>query len=52
MHNNGAELSYKTGYIDLFDYSGNLSEVTYYSPDRGILTAENLLIKTNKKDSR
>ena len=47
--NNGAELSYQTGDIDLSDYSGELSEITYYSPDGEILTAENVLIQTNKK---
>ena len=46
--NNDAELSYQTGDIDLSDYSGELSEMTYYSPDGEILTAENVLIQTNK----
>ena len=46
--NNGAELSYQTGDVDLSDYSGELSEITYYSPGGEILTAENVLIQTNK----
>lgn len=46
--NNGAELSYQTGDVDLSDYSGELSEITYYSPDGEILTAENVLVQTNK----
>ncbi len=46
--NNGAELSYQAGDIDLSDYSGELSEITYYSPEGEILTAEYVLFQTNK----
>ena len=45
---NGAALSYQSGDIDLSDYSGEMSDVIYHSPDGGILTAETITIQTDK----
>ena len=45
---NGAELSYQSGDIDLSDYSGEMSDVIYHSPDEGIITAETITIQTEK----
>ena len=45
---NGAALSYQSGDIDLSDYSGEMSDVIYHPPDRGILTAETITIQTDK----
>ena len=45
---NGAVLSYQSGDIDLSDYSGEMSDVIYHSPDGGILTAETITIQTDK----
>ncbi len=45
---NGAALSYQSGDIDLSDYSGEMGDVIYHSPDGGILTAETITIQTDK----
>ena len=45
---NGATLSYQSVDIDLSDYSGEMSDVIYHSPDGEILTAETITIQTNK----
>ena len=45
---NGAALSYQSGDINLSDYSGEMSDVIYYTPEGGILTAETITIQTDK----
>ena len=45
---NGAALSYQSGDINLSDYRGEMSDVIYYTPEGGILTAETITIQTDK----